>query len=120
MSKRVYAEQARIAATYLKSGHAVIADAVFDRAADRQRIEAVVPQTIPFNGFWLDAPLELLIDRVSHRVGDPSDATPSVLRQQVNSATQTEWQSLSAGETVASTAAMLIQRVRAAPDMAER
>ncbi|WP_339086853.1 AAA family ATPase [Hyphomicrobium sp. ghe19] len=120
VSKRVYAEQARIAATYLKSGHAVIADAVFDRAADRQRIEAVVPQTIPFNGFWLDAPLELLIDRVSHRVGDPSDATPSVLRQQVNSATQTEWQSLSAGETVASTAAMLIQRVRAAPDMAER
>ncbi len=30
VSKRVYAEQAGTAATYLKSGHAVIADAVFD------------------------------------------------------------------------------------------
>ena len=113
VSKHVYAEQARIAATYLKSGHAVVADAVFDRAEDRQRIESAVPATVPFNGFWLDAPLELLIDRVSRRVGDPSDATPSVLRQQANSATKTEWQSLSSGEAVANTAAMLIERVQA-------
>ncbi|WP_425284073.1 AAA family ATPase [Hyphomicrobium facile] len=120
VSERVYAEQARTAATYLKSGHSVIADAVFDRPEDRQRIEAAVPDTVPFNGFWLDAPLELLIDRVSHRVGDPSDATPSVLRQQANRATQTEWQSLSSGEAVSNTAEMLIQRVQAAPDMAER
>ncbi|WP_245280069.1 AAA family ATPase [Hyphomicrobium sp. 99] len=120
VSKRVYAEQARTAATFLKSGHAVIADAVFDRAEDRQRIEAAVPDTVPFNGFWLDAPLELLIDRVSRRIGDPSDATPSVLRQQANSATQTEWQSLSSSEGIAKTAAMLIKRVQAAPDMAER
>lgn len=116
VSKRVYAEQARIAATYLKSGHAVIADAVFDRAEDRQRIEAAVPDSVPFNGFWLDAPLELLIDRVSRRVGDPSDATPSVLRQQASSATKTEWQSLSSGEAVANVAAMLIERVRPAPE----
>jgi len=120
ISKRVYAEQAGTAATYLKNGHAVIADAVFDRAEDRQRIEAAVPDTVPFNGFWLDAPLELLVDRVSHRVGDPSDATPSVLRQQANRATPTEWQLLSSGEAVADTAATLIQHVQAAPAMAER
>jgi hypothetical protein len=120
VSKRVYAEQARTAATFLKNGHAVIADAVFDRAEDRQRIEAAVPDTVAFNGFWLDAPLELLIDRVSRRVGDPSDATPSVLRQQANGATQAEWQSLSSSEGIAKTAAMLIKHVQAAPDMAER
>lgn len=120
VSKLVYAEQARIAEAYLKNGHAVIADAVFDRVEDRQRIEAAVPDTVPFNGFWLDAPLELLIDRVRNRVGDPSDATPSVLRQQARSATKTEWQSLSSGEAVANTAARLIGCVQAASDMVER
>ena len=105
---------------YLKNGHAVIADAVFDRAQDRQRVEAAVPDTVRFNGFWLDAPLELLIDRVTRRAGDPSDATPSVLRQQANRATPTEWQSLNSSEAVPNTAEILIRRVQPAPDMAER
>ena len=119
VSKRVYAEQARAAAAYLKSGHSVIADAVFDRPEDRRRIEAAASDTAPFKGFWLDAPLELLIDRVNRRVGDPSDATSSIIRQQASRTMPTEWQPLSSRESVTKTAAMLIKRVRATPDMAE-
>ena len=119
VSKRVYAEQARAATAYLKSGHAVIADAVFDHPEDRRRIEAAASDTAPFNGFWLEAPLELLIDRVNRRVGDPSDATSNIIRQQASRTMPTEWQPLSSRESVSKTAAMLIKRVRATPDMAE-
>jgi aminoglycoside phosphotransferase family enzyme/predicted kinase len=120
VSERVYAEQASTAAVFLKSGHAVIADAVFDRAEDRRRIEASASETAPFKGFWLEAPFELLVERVNRRVGDPSDATPSVLRQQAKRATQIEWEALASGEGVAKAAAMLIKRVQSTRDTAER
>ena len=109
VSKRVDAKQARAAAAYLKSGHSVIADAVFDRPEDRRRIEAAASYTAPFKGFWLDAPLELLIDRVNRRVGDLLDATSSNTRGSEPSRTMpTEWQPLSSRESVTKTAAMPI------------
>jgi uncharacterized protein len=120
VSKRVYTEQARTATIYLRNGHAVIADAVFDRAEDRQRIEAAVPRSVPFKGFWLDAPFEVLVDRVNRRAGDPSDATASVWRQQASRLTTTEWQLLPSGEGVTKAAATLIELIQpAAPDAAE-
>jgi uncharacterized protein len=112
VSRRVYAEQVRTAAAYLANGHAVIADAVFDRAEDRHRIEAAASNAAPFSGFWLEAPLDVLMDRVNGRVGDPSDATASVLRQQAERATQTEWQAVSSRGNVAETAARLVAAVK--------
>ncbi len=116
VSKRVYAEQAQAAATYLKNGHAVIADAVFDRAEDRQQIQAA-PNAVPFKGFWLEAPLEVLMERVNRRVGDPSDATASVLQRQADRATNTEWQRLRSHANVSETAAMLIESAKASRDL---
>ncbi len=113
VSRRVYAEQAETAAAYLENGHAVIADAVFDRAEDRQQIEAAASAAVAFKGFWLEAPLEVLTDRVNGRVGDPSDATASVLREQAEHATRTEWQALSSRGNVAETAEMLVESVNA-------
>ncbi len=113
VSRRVYAEQIHAAAAYLKNGYAVIADAVFDRTEDRHRIEAAAPYAVPFKGFWLEAPLDVLMDRVNGRVGDPSDATASVLRQQAERATRTEWQALSSRGNVAETAEMLVESVNA-------
>lgn len=115
VSERVYAEQAREAAIFLKCGHAVVADAVFDRAEDRRRIEAAASDAIPFNGFWLEAPLDLLIERVNGRVGDPSDATPAIVRQQARRATLAEWHRLSSHGTIANTTALLLKRVGAPP-----
>jgi uncharacterized protein len=113
VSERVYAEQARAAAAFLKNGHAVIAAAVFDRAEDRRRIEAAASDAILFNGFWLEAPLDLLIERVNGRVGDPSDATPIIVRQQARRATPPEWHRLSSGGTLVNTTAALFKRIEA-------
>ena len=38
---------------------------------------------VPFQGLWLTAPAEILVQRVAARRGDVSDATPDVLRQQL-------------------------------------
>lgn len=84
MSERVYARMEAEAATVLSSGHAVIADAVFDRDKARGRISVLAErQQVPFHGFWLAAPAEALAARIRARRGDPSDATPEVLEAQL-------------------------------------
>jgi aminoglycoside phosphotransferase family enzyme/predicted kinase len=83
VSERVYAALSEEAKAILSNGHTVIVDAVFDRAADRQMIEQCARKAnVPFTALWLEAPMDLLVERVSKRRGDPSDATPTVVRQQ--------------------------------------
>jgi aminoglycoside phosphotransferase family enzyme/predicted kinase len=66
----------------LAVGHAVVLDAVFLDAGRRQAAEAVAAPH-PFTGFWLEAPLALLRQRVAQRMAaaspDASDATLAVL-----------------------------------------
>ncbi|MCU4178208.1 AAA family ATPase [Bosea sp. BH3] len=84
VSGRTYAEMAVIAGNALAQGHAAIADAVFDRRSERERIEAVaLAAGVPFRGLWLEAPEQVLVERVSARRGDPSDATPDIVRSQL-------------------------------------
>lgn len=73
----VFAELRDLAATALAAGHAVIADAVFQREAEREALAALGAD---FTGFWLEAPLELLRARIAAREGDASDATPEILQ----------------------------------------
>jgi aminoglycoside phosphotransferase family enzyme/predicted kinase len=75
-SEAVFAELTRLAAVARQHGHAVIADAVFLRPAERISVAAVGG---PFLGLWLEAPLDLLRARVAARRGDASDATIAVL-----------------------------------------
>ncbi|MBS7788501.1 AAA family ATPase [Roseococcus sp. SDR] len=75
-SAAVFAELNALAAQALAAGHAVIADAVFQRAAER---DALATLGHGFTGFWLEAPLEFLAARITARKGDASDATPEVL-----------------------------------------
>ena len=57
---------------YLGHGHSVIADAVFDRAADRQKMEqCAMDAAVPFTALWLEAPMSLLFERVAKRRGGP-------------------------------------------------
>lgn len=71
----------RLAAT----GVSVVTDAVFARPAERTRIAASAEAAnVPFHGFWLDAPAELLRGRVARRKGGPSDATLTVLEAQLS------------------------------------
>ena len=72
----------RLAAEALRGGHAVIADAAFLRPAERAAIEAARGDA-PFQGFWLEAPLDVLRARVAARRGDASDADAAVLEAAV-------------------------------------
>ncbi|MBY0337258.1 MAG: AAA family ATPase [Acetobacteraceae bacterium] len=75
-SAGVFAELAAMARAAVAAGHAAIADAVFLRPGERARIAAAGS---PFDGLWLEAPLDLLRRRVASRTGDASDADIAVL-----------------------------------------
>jgi aminoglycoside phosphotransferase family enzyme/predicted kinase len=115
VSERVYAHLMDQAALVLRSGHSVIVDAVFARAADRRAIEQVAEAAaVPFIGIWLDAPEPLLIDRTSKRRNDPSDADADVVRlQQARDTGDIGWDRLDASGPPAAVLSSALAHVRA-------
>jgi aminoglycoside phosphotransferase family enzyme/predicted kinase len=103
ISARVYALMRQQAGVCLDAGWPVIVDAVFDRAEDRAAIQDIAAaRGLPFNGFWLQAPMPILQERVAARVNDPSDADVAVLNAQAarlagQAQTQT-WRELDASQ----------------------
>ncbi len=98
VSERVYREMAWRAELILAEGGSVVADAVFDRSADRDRIEKTARNVgVAFASFWLEANPHVLWQRVSERKGGPSDATIDILSQQLlRSSDQTSWRRVDA------------------------
>jgi aminoglycoside phosphotransferase family enzyme/predicted kinase len=81
---RVYAVIYEKARYVLAASHAVIVDAVFAKPEERARIEAVAAELgVRFQGLWLAAPADRLMERVATRRGDASDATSEVVRRQL-------------------------------------
>ena len=67
--------------TALAAGMTVIADAVYADPAERTALEQAAREAgVPFHGFWIDAPLDIRIERVTGRRDDASDATADFLR----------------------------------------
>ncbi|HSF92667.1 MAG TPA: AAA family ATPase, partial [Paracoccaceae bacterium] len=87
----------------LKSGHSVLIDATFLDPAEREKATAVAATAnIAVHRFWLDAPPEILIERVTGRSGDASDADADVVRSQYATAVlPIDWQIVSAVGSVA-------------------
>jgi hypothetical protein len=84
VTARVYAAMGDRAAMALAGGHSAIADAVFARQDHRAAIEAVAVRAgAAFIGLWLDAPLPVLVSRVTARAADASDADEAVVRRQL-------------------------------------
>ena len=84
MTERTYSTLCEQAERVLRSGHPVIADAVFARPDQRDAIEAVARGVgVPFDGIWLEADPNVLRVRIESRRGDASDATAAVLDQQL-------------------------------------
>lgn len=84
VSEKVYREMAWRAGLILSQGGSVVADAVFDRAADRERIGAEASEReLPFLGIWLQADPAVLWQRVRERRSGPSDATVDILSRQL-------------------------------------
>ncbi len=112
-SARTYLAMMQIAEVMLMHGHAAVADAVFDRRIDRERIGEIARRTgVPFCGLWLQAPREMLLERVSARRGDPSDATPSAVIDQISRhGAATEWMRISAQENIDTVAAAALAAI---------
>ena len=80
VGREVFDTLARYAAIAASAGHAVIADAMFFNTTLREAI-AQAAGDVPFHGFWLTAPMDVLEARIAARVGDASDADVEVLRR---------------------------------------
>jgi len=80
----VYASLRRKARLTLEAGHSVIVDAVHSRPEERLGAERIATELgLAFRGLWLEAEPQRLVERVTARRNDASDATPSVVRQQL-------------------------------------
>lgn len=79
VTARVYGTLFERAGTALATGQAVILDAVFSKAHERESAVALATAAgVLFSGLWLEVPLEVALSRIASRTGDASDATPRV------------------------------------------
>jgi predicted kinase len=84
MTTKVYDRITELARVTLSSGYSVIADAVFGKESERRNLAVLAKCAgASFDGLWLEAPSELLKNRINSRIGDASDATIDVLRAQL-------------------------------------
>jgi aminoglycoside phosphotransferase family enzyme/predicted kinase len=84
ISDQVYAICRKRAAMALEGGATVILDAVHAKPEEREAAAALARKMrVPFTGLWLEAPPEILRQRVASRRGDVSDATPEVVETQL-------------------------------------
>ncbi|MGI9426461.1 MAG: AAA family ATPase [Hyphomicrobiaceae bacterium] len=82
-TEKVYRRLCRRAEIALMAGQSVIVDAVFLQPAHRRWIEQIAARTgRAFLGLWLDADIEQLLERVTLRTNDASDADATIVRQQ--------------------------------------
>ena len=85
VTKRVYRRLFEEAEACLRAGRAVVLDAVFMKAAERDRAAALAAACgTPFEGVWLQASPETLRARVGARRNDASDADLRVLAGQLS------------------------------------
>ncbi len=83
-SQAVYGEMLGAARQCLGAGWAVVLDAAFLKPAERAAAEDLSAELgLPFQGLWLEAPAEVLRQRVRDRVDDASDADVAVLEGQL-------------------------------------
>jgi aminoglycoside phosphotransferase family enzyme/predicted kinase len=82
VSRAIHGELFMIAEAALRQGHAVALDAMFlDPEHRRQAGQIAARIGVPFQGFWLEAPMEILKSRILARRDDASDATIAVLER---------------------------------------
>lgn len=83
-TRQVYRTMFERARTTLAAGRSVILDAVFAAPDERTSAEALArEEDCQFSGIWLDVSEAALIERVTARHGDASDAGPGVVRHQL-------------------------------------
>jgi aminoglycoside phosphotransferase family enzyme/predicted kinase len=83
MSGKVYGQLIADARRALQAGQSVILDAVHAKSEERAAGKALAAELgVPFDGFWLDVPLDVRTQRIGGRTRDASDATAAVTKAQ--------------------------------------
>lgn len=86
VTARVYGRLRDLAARVIATGQSAMVDAVHALPREREDEEELARAlAVPFHAIWLDAPLEVRVERVDHRKTarkDASDADGTVARQQ--------------------------------------
>jgi len=110
VSERVYRQIAWRSGLILAEGGSVVADAVFDKPKDRDKVERAANEAnVPFAGFWLAADPSVLWRRVGERKGGPSDATVDILSRQLQrDAGALTWRKIEADRKVAEITAEMV------------
>lgn len=84
-SLNVYLRLMERARAALKAGQCVIIDAVFAQAHEREAVAQLAQRLgVSFVGLWLEAPTEILRERVAARRNDASDADVHVVARQAD------------------------------------
>ena len=83
MSAIIYRIMSERAEQILSQGHSVILDAVFATPAERLAVADIARKlNLPFKSLFLVSDLATRMDRVGHRIGDASDATADLVKNQ--------------------------------------
>jgi uncharacterized protein len=99
MHSRIYAAVAERARSVVEAGYSVIVDAVFASPAQRAEVAQAADECkVPFSGLWLEAPTNLLEDRILDRRNDASDASAQILHAQLRQVENPrDWNVIDAG-----------------------
>lgn len=98
VSARIYHSLQHRAQCALGAGQSVVLDAVHSNADDRRAAKAAAAAAgVPFLGLWLQADEAELVERVTAREDDASDADAAVVRRQLRDASApSQWVHLDA------------------------
>jgi hypothetical protein len=101
MTARTFRELDRRVEEALRIGRPVVADAVFARPEERDRLARIAAACgVPFDGLWLEADPAVMERRLGERKADVSDATVEVLRlQRSYDLGQVTWTRIDSGGT---------------------
>lgn len=113
MSEKVYDFLLQKTWIALRAGSAVVVDAVFSKQSERASVEEIAARLrVPFKGFWLSASKAQMVNRVSARRGDASDATPDVVEMQIERGTgPISWVPIDSSGTVTEMVADLVSHL---------
>lgn len=110
---RVYDRMFEEAERLLAAGRAVVLDAVFLREDERRAASRLAARSGGrFEGVWLQAPADVLRQRVTERTADASDADVAVLEGQMSRDVGVmDWRVMESGDGLEAAAATIVGRL---------
>jgi hypothetical protein len=120
ISPKIYERLRYMAAIALAAGQSVVIDAAHLKAAERlAEADLASRRQAQFTGLWLEAPTDVLFERVARRKDDASDATQAVVAAQAQEKIGAmDWERLDASASRDSLIDQALASIRRSPPIA--